>query len=165
MCRDRLRWLWVIKLVICSAVSPVQFDCWIPDPKKGHSSFITFLIAGLSVLLFLNPRIYISICAGKGAGSGIPGWAINTTASASLIQKQEKSKMSNLEKLIAAGNWGGFFDALDVNRDGTLSHQEFWKREKIGSSDALVDALDKLDVSFNIFRATRENDISENRQR
>ena len=56
--------------------------------------------------------------------------------------------MSNLEKLIAAGNWGGFFDALDVNRDGTLSHQEFWKCEKIGSSDALVDALDKFDVSF-----------------
>ena len=59
--------------------------------------------------------------------------------------------MSNLEKLIAAGNWGGFFDALDVNRDGTLSHQEFWKCEKIGSSDALVDALDKFDVSFNFF--------------
>ena len=44
--------------------------------------------------------------------------------------------MSNLEKLIAAGNWGGFFDALDVNRDGTLSHQEFWKCEKIGSGSA-----------------------------
>ena len=57
--------------------------------------------------------------------------------------------MSNLEKLIAAGNWGGFFDALDVNRDGTLSHQEFWKCEKIGSSDKF--ALDKFDVSFNFF--------------
>ena len=67
-----------------------------------------------------------------------------------LIQK-EKLKMSAIEKLIAAGNWGGFFDALDVNRDGTLSHQEFWKCEKIGSSDALMDALDKFDVSFNFF--------------
>ena len=55
--------------------------------------------------------------------------------------------MSNLEKLIVAGNWGGFFDALDVNRDGTLSHQEFWKWENIGSSNELRDALNKFDVS------------------
>ena len=33
--------------------------------------------------------------------------------------------MSNLEKLINQGNWGGFFDAIDVNRDGTLSHQDW----------------------------------------
>lgn len=50
--------------------------------------------------------------------------------------------------LIIEGNWGGFFDALDVNRDGKLSHQEFFKCETIGSSDELMDALNKFDVSF-----------------
>ena len=36
---------------------------------------------------------------------------------------------------------------VDVNKDGVLSHQEFWKWEKIGSSDDLTDALNKFDVS------------------
>jgi len=52
---------------------------------------------------------------------------------------------------MAEGNWGGFFDELDVNKDGTLSHQEFWKCETIGDSSELMDALDKFDVSFNFF--------------
>ena len=32
--------------------------------------------------------------------------------------------------IISRRDWGGFFDALDVNKDGYLSHQEFWKWEK-----------------------------------
>ena len=59
--------------------------------------------------------------------------------------------MSAIEKFIAEGNWGGFFDALDCNSDGTLSHQEFWKCDAIRSSDDLMDALNKFDVSFNSF--------------
>ena len=76
----------------------------------------------------------------------------------SIVESEtKKSKMSNfsdefIEKIIgfmAEGNWGGFFDELDVNKDGTLSHQEFWKCETIGDSSELMDALDKFDVSFN----------------
>lgn len=54
---------------------------------------------------------------------------------------------AEVKNLIAERNWGGFFDALDVNKDGTLSHSEFWKWEKIGSSDDLVAALNAFDVS------------------
>ena len=61
------------------------------------------------------------------------------------------SNQAEVKKLIAARNWGEFFDALDVNKDGTLAHQEFWKWEKIGSSDELSDALDKFDVSSCFF--------------
>ena len=50
--------------------------------------------------------------------------------------------------LISRRDWGGFFDALDVNKDGSLSHQEFWKWEKIGDSQELLDALNKFNVSF-----------------
>ena len=49
--------------------------------------------------------------------------------------------------IIRRADWGEFFDALDVNKDGRLSHQEFWKWEKIGSSNELMDALNKFDVS------------------
>ena len=50
--------------------------------------------------------------------------------------------------IISRRDWGGFFDALDVNKDGYLSHQEFWKWEKIGDSQELLDALNKFNVSF-----------------
>ena len=43
--------------------------------------------------------------------------------------------MSNLEKLINQGNWGGFFDAIDVNRDGTLSHQVWAPRDLLAVLD------------------------------
>ena len=65
------------------------------------------------------------------------------------------SNQAAVEKLIVERNWGGFFDALDVDKNGTLSHQEFWKCETIGDSSELMDALDKFDVSFNCFRSLR----------
>ena len=46
------------------------------------------------------------------------------------------------------GYWEGFFDALDTNKDGKLSHREFWNWVKIGSSDELIDALNKFNVSL-----------------
>ena len=57
------------------------------------------------------------------------------------------SNQASVEKIIAERNWGGLFDALDVDKNGTLSHQEFWKWENIGSSNELMDALNKFDVS------------------
>lgn len=58
------------------------------------------------------------------------------------------SNQAAAERCIVERNWGGFFDVLDVNKDGTLSHSEFWKYEKIGSSDELLNALNKFDVSW-----------------
>ena len=58
------------------------------------------------------------------------------------------SDQAAIIKLISQRDWGGFFDALDVNKDGSLSHQEFWKWEKIGDSQELLDALNKFNVSF-----------------
>ena len=89
-------------------------------------------------------------------GYSVLDQAINTIDSTKLNQKQKRQNMSNqaeVKKLIAARNWGGFFDALDVNKDGTLAHQEFWKWEKLGSSDELSDALDKFDVSSYFFES------------
>ena len=57
------------------------------------------------------------------------------------------SNQAAVEKLIAERSWDGLFDALDVDKNGTLSHQEFWKWENIGSSNELMDALHKFDVS------------------
>ena len=58
------------------------------------------------------------------------------------------SNQAVVEKLIAERNWYGLFDALDADKNGTLSHQEFWKWEKIGDSQELLDALNKFNVSF-----------------
>ena len=44
------------------------------------------------------------------------------------------------------GYWEGFFDALDVNRDGQLSRQEFRNWVQMGSSNELIYAL----VTFNV---------------
>ena len=60
---------------------------------------------------------------------------------------QKMSNQAVVEKLIAERNWYGLFDALDADKNGTLSHQEFWKWENIGSSNELRDALNKFDVS------------------
>ena len=46
------------------------------------------------------------------------------------------------------GYWEGFFDALDVNKDGQLSRREFWNWVQMGSSDELIDALRKFNVSL-----------------
>ena len=61
---------------------------------------------------------------------------------------------AEVKNLIEERNWGGFFDALDVNKDGTLSHSEFWKWEKIGDSSDLVAALNAFDVSLWSFSMT-----------
>ena len=46
------------------------------------------------------------------------------------------------------GYWEGFFDALDVNRDGQLSRQEFRNWVQMGSSNELIYALMTFNVSL-----------------
>ena len=55
------------------------------------------------------------------------------------------------------GYWQGFFDALDVNRDGKLSRREFWNWVQMGSSDELIDALRKFNVSFKLLGLFSKN--------
>lgn len=44
------------------------------------------------------------------------------------------------------GYWHGFFDALDVNKDGELSRREFWNWVQMGSSEELIAAITKFNV-------------------
>ena len=46
------------------------------------------------------------------------------------------------------GYWEGFFDALDVNKDGQLSRREFWNWVQMGSSNELIYALMTFNVSL-----------------
>ena len=41
-------------------------------------------------------------------------------------------------QLIAERNWGGFFDHLDTNGNGTLSHQEFWTYTDPNGGDEII---------------------------
>ena len=70
--------------------------------------------------------------------------------------------MSNLEKLINEGKWGAFFDAIDVNRDGTLSHQDWAPRDLLDVLDFLVSVLRFLpsEVSHQTLRPWRKNRTS-----
>ena len=57
------------------------------------------------------------------------------------------SNQAEVDEFIAERNWGGFFDALDVDGSGTLSHREFWKWTETGSCDEIIKALETFDVS------------------
>ena len=61
------------------------------------------------------------------------------------------SNQAGVDKFIGERNWGGFFDALDVDGSGTLTHREFSKWTETGSCDAIIKALDKFDVSSDFF--------------
>ena len=52
-----------------------------------------------------------------------------------------------LSKSIVSGQWDVLFDALDVDKNGTLSHSEFWAHAAIKNSSSLVEALNQFDVS------------------
>ena len=65
------------------------------------------------------------------------------------------SNLAEIERYRAEKNWGRFFDALDVNRSGKLSHQEFWKWEKIESTNELIKALNNFDVSLSFLESWR----------
>ena len=52
-----------------------------------------------------------------------------------------------LSKFIDSGLWDALFDALDVNKNGTLFYSEFWAKEAIKNSD-LKEALNRFNVSF-----------------
>ena len=57
------------------------------------------------------------------------------------------SNQAAVEKLIAERNWYGLFDALDADKNGTLSHQEFWTYTNTNGGDEIIKALKTFDVS------------------
>ena len=61
----------------------------------------------------------------------------------------------NLTKCITDCRWDALFDELDTDKNGTLSHSEFWSKMAIKNSSDLMDALNKFDVSFMILRPFR----------
>jgi len=64
------------------------------------------------------------------------------------ISRAEFIKHMNLTKCITDGRWDALFDELDADKNGTLSHSEFWSKMAIKNSSDLMDALNKFDVSF-----------------
>ena len=52
-----------------------------------------------------------------------------------------------LTKCIDNGQWDVLFDELDADKNGTLSHSEFWAKVAIKNSSNLMDALNKFEVS------------------
>ena len=57
------------------------------------------------------------------------------------------SNQAIVKKLIAERNWGGFFDNLDANGNGKLSHREFWTYTDTNGGDEIIKALKTFDVS------------------
>ena len=55
-------------------------------------------------------------------------------------------------ELIAERNWGGFFDHLDANGNGRLSHREFWTYTDTNGGDEIIKALKTFDVSSGFWR-------------
>ena len=63
------------------------------------------------------------------------------------ISRDEFIEHMKLSKFIDSGLWDALFDALDVNKNGTLFYSEFWAKEAIKNSD-LKEALNRFNVSF-----------------
>ena len=60
------------------------------------------------------------------------------------IKSKKRENMPNQaerDEFIAERNWGGFFDGLDVDESGTLSHREFWKWTETRSCDVIIKDL------------------------
>ena len=64
------------------------------------------------------------------------------------ISRAEFILHMKLTKSINDGKWDALFDELDADKNGTLDHSEFWSKMAIRNSSALMDALNKFDVSF-----------------
>ena len=47
---------------------------------------------------------------------------------------------------IAAGQWDVLFDELDADKNGALTHSEFWTKKALKNSANIADALDQFDV-------------------
>ena len=64
------------------------------------------------------------------------------------ISRAEFILHMKLTKCINDGEWDALFDELDADKNGTLSHSEFWSKMAIKNSSNLMDALNQFDVSF-----------------
>ena len=64
------------------------------------------------------------------------------------ISRDEFIEHMKLSKFIVFGLWDALFDALDVNKNGTLFYSEFWAKEAIKNSSDLKEALNRFKVSL-----------------
>ena len=64
------------------------------------------------------------------------------------ISRDEFIEHMKLSKFIDSGLWDALFDALDVNKNGTLFYSEFWAKEAIKNSSDLKEALNRFKVSL-----------------
>ena len=64
------------------------------------------------------------------------------------ISSAEFIQHMKLSMGISAGEWDVVFDELDADKNGALSHSEFWAKMAIKNSPNLMDALDKFEVSI-----------------
>ena len=64
------------------------------------------------------------------------------------ISRAEFIEHMELSKFIVCGLWDALFDALDVNKNGTLFYSEFWAKEAIQNSSDLTEALNRFKASL-----------------
>ena len=70
------------------------------------------------------------------------------------ISRAEFIQHMKLTGYIAAGQWDVLFDELDADKNGALSHSEFWTKKALKNSANIADALDQFDVSMTNHRGT-----------
>ena len=70
------------------------------------------------------------------------------------ISRAEFIQHMKLTRCIAAGQWDVLFDELDADKNGALSHSEFWTKKALKNSANIADALDQFDVSMTYNRGT-----------
>jgi len=63
------------------------------------------------------------------------------------IRRAEFILHMKLTKCINDSEWDALFDELDADKNGSLSHSEFWAKMAIKNSSNLMDALNQFDVS------------------